>query len=91
VTDFLETFIIPALRSLKIPEEFLEPNPVDSLSGFISKSGCKLEEVHITRRRSLRQDSYRKAFPLIHQFSFDEEDNSSDSGSSNVEYNSDSE
>jgi hypothetical protein len=91
VTDFLEKFIVPALRSLKIPEGFLGSNPIESLTAFISKSNCKLEEVHITRRCSLRQDSYRKAFPLIRQFSFDDEDNSSDSGSSNVEHNSDSE
>jgi hypothetical protein len=91
VTDFLKTFIVPALRSLKTREEILGASPIESLTVFISKSGCKLEEVHITRRCSLPQDSYRKAFPLIHRFSFDEGDNSSDSGSSNVEHNSDSE
>jgi hypothetical protein len=91
-TDFLETFIVPALRSLKIPEEFLGPSPIDSLTGFISKSGCKLEEVHIgSDLRSLRQDSYRQAFPSIRKFSFDSEDNSSDSDASDVEDNSGSE
>jgi hypothetical protein len=91
VTDFLETFIVPALHRLKISEEFLGPSPIDSLTAFISKSGCKLEEVHITGRCSLRPDSYRKAFPLIHQFSFDDEDNSSDSDSSDIGGDSDSE
>ncbi|KAJ7834300.1 hypothetical protein B0H13DRAFT_223460 [Mycena leptocephala] len=92
VTDFLETFIVPALRSLKIPEEFLRPSPIDSLTGFISKSGCKLEEVHIgSDLRSLRQDSYRQAFPSIRKFSFDSEDDSSDSDASDVEDNSGSE
>jgi hypothetical protein len=90
VTDFLEIFIVPALRSLKIPEYFIDPNPIESLKVFISKSGCKLEEVHITGWRSLPQDSYRKAFPLIRRFSFDGEDDSSDSDALGVEDNSDS-
>jgi hypothetical protein len=68
VIDFLKTFIVPALRRLKIPEDFIDP--IESLTEFISKSGCKLEEVHITGRRSLPQDSYRKAFPSIPKFSF---------------------
>ncbi|KAJ7932351.1 hypothetical protein B0H13DRAFT_1701263 [Mycena leptocephala] len=92
VTDFLETFIVPALRRLKIPEEFLGPSPLDSLAGFISKSGCKLEEVYISSdQRLLRQDSYCQAFPSIHKFSFDYEEESSDSDSSDLEDNSDSE
>jgi hypothetical protein len=70
VTDLLGTFIVPALRSLKIPEEFLRPSPIDSLTGFISKSGCKPEEVYITGPRSLPKQSYRKAFPSIPKFSF---------------------
>jgi hypothetical protein len=90
-TDFLQIFIVPALRSLKIPEEFLKPNPVDLLSGFISKSGCKLEEVHITGPCSIRQDSYHQAFPSICKFSFDDEEESSDSEASDVDSDSDSE
>ncbi|KAJ7866337.1 hypothetical protein B0H13DRAFT_2670765 [Mycena leptocephala] len=70
VTGFLEAFIVPALRSLRIPEEFLGPSPIDSLTGFISKSGCKLEEVQFTGLRSLNEQSYRKAFPSIPKFSF---------------------
>ncbi|KAJ7871595.1 hypothetical protein B0H13DRAFT_2280399 [Mycena leptocephala] len=92
VIDFLETLIVPALRCLEVPEEFLGPSPLDSLTGFISKSGCKLEEVHIgSGLRSLRQDSYRQAFPSIRKFSFDGEDDSSDSDSPDLEDNSDSE
>ncbi|KAJ7827567.1 hypothetical protein B0H13DRAFT_2439228 [Mycena leptocephala] len=92
VIGFLETFIVPALRRLKIPEEFLGPSPIDSLTGFISKSDCKLAEVHIgSDPRSLRQDSYRQAFPSIRKFSFGGEDDPSDSDSSDLEDNSDSE
>jgi hypothetical protein len=47
VTGFLGTFIVPALRRLKIPEGFIEPDPIESLTAFISKSGCKLEEAQI--------------------------------------------
>ncbi|KAJ7841543.1 hypothetical protein B0H13DRAFT_2414683 [Mycena leptocephala] len=91
VTDFLETFIVPVLRHLEIPEECLGTSPLDSLTGFISKSGCKLEEVHITGPRSLHKQSYRKAFPSIHKFSFNNEDDLSDSDAPEVEDNFDSE
>ncbi|KAJ7807893.1 hypothetical protein B0H13DRAFT_2386137 [Mycena leptocephala] len=42
VTEYLTTFIVPALRSLDIPEQSLAPNPIGSLQSFISKSGCRL-------------------------------------------------
>jgi hypothetical protein len=48
VTGYLETLVIPALRNLKIPESFLEPNCVDTLSTFPAKSGCKLEGLCVT-------------------------------------------
>ncbi|KAJ7871576.1 hypothetical protein B0H13DRAFT_2554310 [Mycena leptocephala] len=70
VIDFLETFIVPALRRLEIPEGFLGPNPIDSVTGFVSKSRCKLAELHIDGPRSLPKQSYRKAFPSIRKFSF---------------------
>ncbi|KAJ7817959.1 hypothetical protein B0H13DRAFT_2292657 [Mycena leptocephala] len=70
VTGFLETFIVPALRRLEIPDGFLGSSPIDSLTEFISKSGCKLEELHINHPRSLPKQSYRKTFPSIRTFSF---------------------
>ncbi|KAJ6578106.1 hypothetical protein B0H19DRAFT_1229997 [Mycena capillaripes] len=72
-TDILETFIVPAIHSLKIPEATLGPNPVDSLTVFLSKSSCEMEQVHVrvTGSRSVPRYSYRKAFPSIRQFSFD--------------------
>ncbi|KAJ7850361.1 hypothetical protein B0H13DRAFT_2360751 [Mycena leptocephala] len=79
VTDFLKTFIVPALRSLEIPEQFFEPNPIESLTVFISKSGCKLEEVHITDPRSVPESSYLEAFPSIPRFSFSDEESSNSS------------
>ncbi|KAJ7817830.1 hypothetical protein B0H13DRAFT_2683031 [Mycena leptocephala] len=91
VTGFLETFIVPALRRLEIPNRFLGRSPIDSLTGFISKSGCKLEEVHITGTRSLPKRSYRMAFPSIHKFSFDDEEDSSESDALGIKDNSVSE
>ncbi|KAJ6562372.1 hypothetical protein B0H19DRAFT_1144296 [Mycena capillaripes] len=68
VTGYLETLIAPALRSLQVSEEFLYPNPIDSLSIFLLKSGCNLESVDITGPISTPEDSYRRAFPSIPNF-----------------------
>ncbi|KAJ7817821.1 hypothetical protein B0H13DRAFT_2456665 [Mycena leptocephala] len=73
VTNLLGIFIVPALRRLKVTEDSIEPNPIESLTGFISKSGCKLEKLHIAGAHLLTQDSYRQAFPSIRSFSFKED------------------
>ncbi|KAJ6562378.1 hypothetical protein B0H19DRAFT_96535 [Mycena capillaripes] len=81
VTGYLQTLTAPALRSLQVPERFLDPNPIDSLSTFLSKSGCNLESVDITDTESvdindtesvdiadtisILEESYRGAFPSI--------------------------
>ncbi|KAJ6537624.1 hypothetical protein B0H19DRAFT_1316294 [Mycena capillaripes] len=67
VKGFLNTFILPDLRALEIPGRFIEMNPIGSLESFISKSGCKLQEVRITGQSD---KSYRDAFPSIPKFSF---------------------
>jgi hypothetical protein len=67
---YLDTFVVPALRSLRIPEPWLEPDPIVSLASFISKSDCKLQELHLTEI-SESGTTYRKAFPSIQKFSFD--------------------
>jgi len=83
VTWYLETLIVPALCTLKVPASFLGRNPIDKLALFISKSSCKLQEVCITGRRKFSAGTYRKAFPLM-KFSFthpsaaDEEESDSD-------------
>ncbi|KAJ7845775.1 hypothetical protein B0H13DRAFT_1730960 [Mycena leptocephala] len=71
-TEYLTTFIVPALRSLEVPERSLGPNPIGFLQLFISKSGCRLQEVHLTGERTISEDSYREAFPSISKFSFAE-------------------
>ncbi|KAJ7930044.1 hypothetical protein B0H13DRAFT_1859190 [Mycena leptocephala] len=66
----LNTFTTPSLRSLEISERFLGPNPILSLISFISKSGCKLQDVTITRQRLVTRKMYRDTFPSIPTFSF---------------------
>ncbi|KAJ7820796.1 hypothetical protein B0H13DRAFT_2291934 [Mycena leptocephala] len=72
VTDFLETLIVPALRSLEIPEQLLDADPIKSLAVFISKSSCKLEELLIAGTVSVPLSSYCNAFPSIRNISFKE-------------------
>ncbi|KAJ7161186.1 hypothetical protein C8R46DRAFT_1194490 [Mycena filopes] len=65
---YLQTFIVPSLRKLHIPERYLQ-TPIDSLTSFMATSGCKLQDVGILGRRWLTQEAYTAAFPSI-QFSF---------------------
>jgi hypothetical protein len=75
-TNYLDTFILPALIYLKIPERLLGSNPIDLLTSFISKSGCKLQEVCITGETSVGEDSYLEAFPAIEIFFFNDNEDS---------------
>ncbi|KAJ7909014.1 hypothetical protein B0H13DRAFT_645669 [Mycena leptocephala] len=70
VEGYLDAFLVPALLNLEISEPFLCANPIDSLALFISKSGCKLQKMHITDTKIITSGSYRQAFPSI-QFFFD--------------------
>ncbi|KAJ7882297.1 hypothetical protein B0H13DRAFT_928841 [Mycena leptocephala] len=65
---YLHTFVVPALRILRVPEPWLEPNPIAALASFMSKSGCKLRELHLTQI-SEPGTPYRKAFPLVEEVS----------------------
>ncbi|KAJ7320797.1 hypothetical protein DFH08DRAFT_1034621 [Mycena albidolilacea] len=65
LSTHLRTFITPALCKLQIQEHFLGSDPIQSLTSFISKSGCNLAHVHIANRRSVPETSYRTAFPSI--------------------------
>jgi len=71
IEGYLETLVVPALRSLHVPENFLGPNPIDALASFITKSGCKLQDVDITGPISVIRDlrQYRFAFPSISKLS----------------------
>ncbi|KAF8140786.1 hypothetical protein K438DRAFT_699262 [Mycena galopus ATCC 62051] len=72
VLDSLDDFIVPSLRHLRLAESFLGLEPIDRLSSFIAKSGCKLQEVFVAER-TIRRGSYREEFPSIPQFSFDDD------------------
>ncbi|KAJ7171013.1 hypothetical protein C8R46DRAFT_1190514 [Mycena filopes] len=63
--EFLNSFIFPALRTLQIAEEFLGTKPCDSLSSFIAKSGCKIQELTIGGERFVANDVYIRLFPSI--------------------------
>ncbi|KAJ7629771.1 hypothetical protein DFH06DRAFT_709907 [Mycena polygramma] len=69
--ELFESFVVPALRILEVPQSYLAPDPFDSLSAFISKSGCTLQELHLTGAREMTEKSYRQAFSFIPNLFFD--------------------
>ncbi|KAJ6559856.1 hypothetical protein B0H19DRAFT_1375827 [Mycena capillaripes] len=69
-TGYLNTFVVPALRRLQVTEIFLYPNPIQSLTAYLSKSGCTPLEIRIPGERSVKKHAYRGAFPSIADFSF---------------------
>ncbi|KAJ7918135.1 hypothetical protein B0H13DRAFT_301159 [Mycena leptocephala] len=71
---FIHIFTVPALHSLQISEQSFGPRPIDSLVSFLSKSGCKLQELRIMGERSVTQKSYREKFPSIGTLSFSHDD-----------------
>ncbi|KAK7014267.1 F-box domain-containing protein [Favolaschia claudopus] len=69
--EFFESLVAPALRRLEIPEAFLRPHVVETLNAFISKSGCTLQSLQITKLAALLSYcSYTVAFSSIPQVSF---------------------
>ncbi|KAJ6456183.1 hypothetical protein C8R45DRAFT_583390 [Mycena sanguinolenta] len=60
---FLQTIIVPSLRSLRVQESCLGPNPIDTLKSFLSKSGCGLQELCVVGPKSGSNASYHTAFP----------------------------
>ncbi|KAJ6504207.1 hypothetical protein C8R47DRAFT_1210291 [Mycena vitilis] len=70
VAWYLDTLIVPALRSLRTTERFLGPNQIQALSSIISKSGSNLQSICISNIKAVSEDSYRQAFPAISNFSF---------------------
>ncbi|KAJ7127360.1 hypothetical protein C8R43DRAFT_1134620 [Mycena crocata] len=69
-TDYAETFIVPALHILEIPNTFLGEDPLRSLASFISKSECNIQELRVTGKRSVAKTSYKEAFLFIPKLTF---------------------
>ncbi|KAJ7914448.1 hypothetical protein B0H13DRAFT_2002711 [Mycena leptocephala] len=67
----LNTLTLPALRSLRVKEELLYPNPVATLRSLILRSGCALEKVHIFTPTATVDPCkpYRRALSMV-AFSF---------------------
>ncbi|KAF7334590.1 F-box domain-containing protein [Mycena venus] len=70
VTDYLNTLLVPNLRSLEVPERFLGTKPIESLTFFITTSGCTLQDLRITGQRSVTEASYYEAFSSVRKFFF---------------------
>ncbi|KAF8207681.1 hypothetical protein K438DRAFT_342507 [Mycena galopus ATCC 62051] len=69
---YLESFIVPVLRSLQIPEIFLGDEPIRFLTEFVSRSGSRLQEVRVTDVR-LSRDLYLEALRSVHRLYFDKD------------------
>ncbi|KAJ7470985.1 hypothetical protein FB451DRAFT_1399738 [Mycena latifolia] len=59
-----DKLMLPALRSLEIPESWVCPDPTTTLATWISRSGCDLEKVCI-RYATLSEFCYREALPSV--------------------------
>ncbi|KAJ7188841.1 hypothetical protein C8R46DRAFT_1243985 [Mycena filopes] len=70
VIGYLESFLVPGLSRLEVPESFLGVDPIRCLRSFIENSGCKLQEVVILGIDVAVINSYQSAFPFIRDFSF---------------------
>ncbi|KAJ7086311.1 hypothetical protein C8R43DRAFT_1051391 [Mycena crocata] len=69
-TGYLKSFVVPALRSLQTRDALLGPKPIQTLTSFILKSGCTLQELRITGRTTVSKASYRVAFSAIPTVTF---------------------
>ncbi|KAJ7149621.1 hypothetical protein C8R46DRAFT_1198636 [Mycena filopes] len=64
IIGYLDSFTLPALCTLSIGEPFLGENPIEALNRFITKSGCKLQELCIGDKIQ-NPRIYRQGFPSI--------------------------
>ncbi|KAJ7470984.1 hypothetical protein FB451DRAFT_1252650 [Mycena latifolia] len=61
---------LPALRNLQIPEPWLAPIPYATIAAWMERSGCDLEQLHITHA-SLSEFSYQAALPSVRKIIVD--------------------
>ncbi|KAJ7748087.1 hypothetical protein B0H16DRAFT_1888552 [Mycena metata] len=63
-SGYLNSFIVPALRELRIAEPLPE-HPIAVLTSLMSTSGCKPQEIVISGDRRVSSDAYNAAFPSV--------------------------
>ncbi|KAJ7149633.1 hypothetical protein C8R46DRAFT_1358702 [Mycena filopes] len=71
ITGYLDTLVVPALRTLEVLGSFLADDPIATLTSFIAKSGCELQKLRITGEITDERRYDRAAFPRIPTLSFD--------------------
>ncbi|KAJ7176289.1 hypothetical protein C8R43DRAFT_1118807 [Mycena crocata] len=72
VPEYIETFVVPALRTLQVPDQFLGTSPIPALESFIQKSGGSLKELCITRIQGKTKETlFRRAFASIPKLSLE--------------------
>ncbi|KAJ6532274.1 hypothetical protein DFH09DRAFT_1370338 [Mycena vulgaris] len=69
-SSFLDRLKLPALRSLHVSEGLLQPDPVGTLSSFVSRSQCNLQALWIGGA-ALSSAIYRTAVPSVPLFMVD--------------------
>ncbi|KAJ6512559.1 hypothetical protein C8R45DRAFT_960730 [Mycena sanguinolenta] len=71
VENFFQSFVVPCLHRLELEEAFLGEDPILPLESFVSKSGCRLQEVCVRGDMLFTErEAYCQAFPSIPTFSF---------------------
>ncbi|KAJ7493153.1 hypothetical protein B0H11DRAFT_2005139, partial [Mycena galericulata] len=86
----LSSFTFPALRKLRVSEDFISPDPINTLVAFVSRSGCNLQELCITGGNT-SVDEYRKVLPSIPSLVVERQKRSLDSASNRIEEAEDAE
>ncbi|KAK6992778.1 F-box domain-containing protein [Favolaschia claudopus] len=70
MNTFLDSFTLPLLSRLDVCEDLLGPDPISSLTTFVSRSECKLQYLRISSMKSDSANSYSAAFPSIREVIF---------------------
>ncbi|KAF7367588.1 F-box domain-containing protein [Mycena sanguinolenta] len=69
---FLETFDVPALSRLRVPQSMLLPNSIPAITSFLLDTGCELQELSVTGLDTVPDfAAYREAFPSMNIFFYD--------------------
>ncbi|KAJ7742581.1 hypothetical protein B0H16DRAFT_1423395 [Mycena metata] len=69
---FLDFFTLPALQKFQIGARLLQGDPIGLLKSLISRSGCSIQELYLTRVLVHPPlESYRIALPTVGFISFD--------------------